>query len=215
MDSATGTELATLPRFEARTARLLDRVEQIGIIVLWTWLSFRVFNSDNGYAWLALVSETTILVFVLIRRRTDAISLRLDDWLLALSATFLPGFVVMTGEPTPGLAGLAVMMVLTGDIFQIWAKLALARSFGLAPANRGIKTHGPYTIVRHPMYTGYCLAQVGVLIALPSVTNFVLIAAAWAMQVLRIGREERLLSRDPAYRAMMEKVRWRLLPGIW
>jgi len=203
------------PRWTPRSARVLDRIEQIGIIVLWAWLSLRVVESPNGHAWLALVSETTIVVFVLIRRSTDKITPKIDDWLLALGGSFAPALVNMTGAPLAGLAWLATTLVLAGDMFQIWAKFTLARSFGIAPANRGVKTHGPYRFVRHPMYTGYCVAQIGVLIALPSLYNLCLMIFAWAIQIVRINREERLLSDDPDYREMMGRIRWRLLPGIY
>lgn len=199
----------------ALSSSTLDRIEQIGIVVLWLWLSWRVVDSSNAHAWLALVSETTILVFVLIRRSTEAISRRMDDWLLAMAGSFAPGLVIITGAPLPGLAWLAVTLVISGDLFQIWAKLTLRRSFGIAPANRGVKTGGPYKIVRHPMYTGYCVAQVGLLIAIPSLFNLLLFIFAWAIQIIRLNREELLLCADSTYRAMMNDVRWRIIPGVY
>src|SRR3546814_2757232 len=69
------------------TPARLDRLEQVVIVVLWMWLAWRVYASANGLAWLALISETAIMFFVLIRRPTDQISLRLGDWLLAITAT--------------------------------------------------------------------------------------------------------------------------------
>ena len=39
--------------------------------------------------------------------------------------------------------------------------MALGRSFGVAPANRGIVVRGPYSFVRHPIYTGYLITHTG------------------------------------------------------
>ena len=197
------------------SSRLLDRFEQVGIVALWIWLTFRVIASSNHIAWLALVSETTILLFVLIRRPTESISRNIDDWLLAMLGTFVPAFVVVSGDPLPGMEWLAITMVLFGDLFQIWAKLTLRRSFGLAPANRGVKTGGPYKLVRHPMYTGYCVAQVGVLIAVPSLFNLLLFVFCWSVQIVRLKREEKFLVCDSGYQDMMNRIRWRLFPGVY
>ena len=41
------------------------------------------------------------------------------------------------------------------------AKFSLARSFGLAPANRGVKSRGAYAFLRHPMYLGYVVEWIG------------------------------------------------------
>lgn len=95
--------------------RLLDRIEQVGIVLLWTWLAWRVGRSDNVNAWLALASETTIAFFVLIRKPTDAISLRLGDRFLAITATFAPALVMMTDHSLPGLATLAIGLVIAGQ----------------------------------------------------------------------------------------------------
>jgi protein-S-isoprenylcysteine O-methyltransferase Ste14 len=39
--------------------------------------------------------------------------------------------------------------------------------------------------------------------------------AALAAQLVRIQREERLLARDPGYRAYQLRTRWRLLPFVY
>jgi protein-S-isoprenylcysteine O-methyltransferase Ste14 len=85
----------------------------------------------------------------------------------------------------------------------------------VAPANRGIKLTGPYRLVRHPMYAGYLLVHLGVLILMFSPINVLIYAIGWWAQILRILAEERLLSQDPAYADYMGRVRWRLIPGLF
>jgi hypothetical protein len=70
--------------------KVLDRAEQVVILLLWVVLVERVIRSGNAYAPLLLLSETAVLVFALIRRPTQAITRKLSDWLLAITATAAP-----------------------------------------------------------------------------------------------------------------------------
>ena len=193
----------------------LDRLEQVAIVVLWGFLVWRVVNSPNPFAPLVIVSETTVMIFVLIRRPTHNISYKLGDWLLAIIATAAPLLVVPTQHPVPAIAPLAVVLWSIGTVAQFTGKLFLRRSFGIAPANRGIKTGGMYRFVRHPIYAGYLLAHIGALLLIPSLWNLAIYAISWAAQIPRIMAEERLLSLDADYRDYMGKTRWRLIPGLF
>ena len=197
------------------SALWLDRSEQAAIIVLWGWLVWRVVNSPNPFAPLVIVSETSVMIFVLFRRSTLNISYKLSDWVLAITATCAPLLIVPSQDPVPMIAPLAIVLWAIGTVAQFTGKLFLRRSFGIAPANRGIKTGGMYRFVRHPIYAGYLLAHVGALLLIPSLWNLSIYAVSWAAQIPRILAEERLLSLDAAYRDYMGKTRWRLIPGVF
>ena len=195
----------------------LDRAEQIVIVALWALLAQRVYGATNPFAPLVMVAETSVVIFVLLRRSTQAISMRLGDWLLAITATYAPLLImpVATPDAVRVLIPAAVGLVILGNVIQIAAKLFLRRSFGIAPANRGIKTDGMYRFVRHPMYAGYALVHLGILALMPTLLNLAIYAIGWWAQILRLLAEERLLSEDPAYRDFMTKTRWRLIPGLF
>ena len=195
----------------------LDRAEQIVIVALWALLAQRVYGATNPFAPLVMVAETSVVIFVLLRRSTQAISMRLGDWLLAITATYAPLLImpVATPDAVRVLIPAAVGLVILGNVIQIAAKLFLRRSFGIAPANRGIKTDGMYRFVRHPMYAGYALVHLGILALMPTLLNLTIYAIGWWAQILRLLAEERLLSEDPAYRDFMTKTRWRLIPGLF
>jgi len=209
----TSVGAAALPRW--LTPRRLDRLEQVAIVLLWALLAHRVYVATNPFAPLVMVAETSVVIFVLLRRPAETISLRLGDWLLAITATYAPLLIMPAPNAWSALIPLAVGMVVLGNVIQIAAKLFLRRSFGIAPANRGIKSDGMYGLVRHPMYAGYLVVHVGIFLLMPSLLNLVVYAIGWWAQILRLLAEERLLSEDPAYRAYMEKVRWRMVPGIF
>jgi protein-S-isoprenylcysteine O-methyltransferase Ste14 len=197
------------------TPRVADRAEQVAIVILWVFLAWRVEFSNNPWAWLLLASESAIAFFTLIRRPTDRLSMRLGDWMLAMTATcagllIVPGVVV-----SQALVPLGVLLFIIGNLFQLWAKMVLRRSFGVAPANRGVKVSGPYRYVRHPMYVGYGIVHISVLLLMFWPVNLVIYAIGWWAQVLRILAEERVLSQDPAYAEYMKQVKWRLIPGVF
>ena len=211
----TATPTAAPPRW--LTPARLDRFEQVTIVILWLLLAQRVFASTNPFAPLIMVAETAVVIFVLIRRPTQAISLRLGDWLLAITATYAPLLIQPADTPAAlqMLVSLGIGLTVVGNVIQIAAKMFLRRSFGIAPANRGIKTDGMSRIVRHPMYAGYLLVHIGILLLMPTMLNLVIYAIGWWAQILRLLAEERLLSEDPDYRAFMTKTRWRLIPGLF
>ena len=199
------------------TPSRLDRAEQIVIVALWALLAQRVYGATNPFAPLVMVAETSVVIFVLLRRQAQAISMRLGDWLLAITATYAPLLIQPANMPDllRVLIPAAIGLVMLGNVIQIAAKLFLRRSFGIAPANRGIKTDGMYKFVRHPMYAGYALVHLGILALMPTLLNLTIYAIGWWAQILRLLAEERLLSEDPAYRDFMTKTRWRLIPGVF
>ncbi len=195
--------------------RVLDRIEQVVILAMWGLFAWRMFHTPNAYALVVMVSETAVMLFTLIRRPTGTISLRLGDWLLATTATIAPLLIIPTENSYPALAGIGLFLLFLGNCWQAWAKLILRRSFGITPANRGVKITGAYRFMRHPMYAGYLFVHIGVLTVMFSSYNLAIYAIGWAAQILRLLAEERLLSQDPTYREYMGKVRWRLIPGVF
>jgi protein-S-isoprenylcysteine O-methyltransferase Ste14 len=76
--------------------------------------------------------------------------------------------------------------------------------------------HGPYAIVRHPMYAGDVPMMVGLALALGSYAMALATVVVIATIVARVGVEERLLRRTlPGYGDYTRRVRWRLVPGVW
>ncbi len=197
--------------------RLLDIGEQISALALYTWLVFRLWpaslSASNWYPLLILLSEGLVVFLLVIRRPTDRISTKSRDWLLAAMGTFVVLLIDQGGTPINGPLGAALMMF--GLAIHVGAKLSLFRSFGLVAANRGVKVGGLYRLVRHPMYVGYILSHIGFLLVAPSYWNLGIYLVAWSLLIARIYAEESVLSEDPAYREFKDRVRYRLLPGVF
>ena len=83
---------------------------------------------------------------------------------------------------------------------------------------RGHKTvsTGPYAFVRHPMYAGGLLMFLGMPLQLGSWLGLAALALMVPLLAVRIVMEERTLRAElEGYRDYAERVRWRLVPGIW
>jgi protein-S-isoprenylcysteine O-methyltransferase Ste14 len=85
-------------------------------------------------------------------------------------------------------------------------------------AERGhtVAAGGPYRFVRHPGYTGAILAFVGTPLLLGSWWALIPAALGIAGYVLRTVLEDRTLQGElEGYQTYTERVRYRLLPGVW
>ena len=100
----------------------------------------------------------------------------------------------------------------SGLLLVLWSELTLGRSFGIAPADRGIVQNGPYGFIRHPMYLGELVSLAGALIGDPSIWNIILINILLLTLLLRIRWEELVIFNYGSYAG---QVRWRMLPGLW
>jgi protein-S-isoprenylcysteine O-methyltransferase Ste14 len=196
--------------------RATDWIERAVVFALFLGLLSRIGASlgKNPLNVLLLISDGMVVALVMFRRRTDQISPLAIDWLLAFAATAAPLMAGPGGRNLMPIWAGSVMMGV-GVVLSVWAKAALWRSFGLVAANRGVKSSGPYRWVRHPMYVGYFITQVGFMLLNPIWTNLALYGAAFCLQVLRLRAEEALLGADPAYAAYMKSTPYRLIPGLF
>jgi protein-S-isoprenylcysteine O-methyltransferase Ste14 len=211
--------MALIASRDAARATKLDMVEKVLVSILLAVLAARLvpdaLGEGNALPLLLVGSEAIVVAFVLLRRRTQDISLNWQDWLFGLAGTVAPLLVMASsGKPIVPIELCATLMIL-GISFNLWAKMTLRRSFGVVAANRGVKISGPYRLVRHPMYAGYTLTQIGFLLSGPTLWNFCIYALALGLQIARMRAEERVLMKDPAYSAMAQRVRFRLLPLVY
>ena len=83
-----------------------------------------------------LLSEGLVVLFMVLRRRPQSVSMRPFDWLAAFVGTAAP-LLVRSGGQALAPPQIGAFLTLFGLVFSIWAKLTLRRSFGLAAANYG------------------------------------------------------------------------------
>jgi protein-S-isoprenylcysteine O-methyltransferase Ste14 len=184
----------------------------ICILVIPYLIAFSLALPQNPGLITSVLSELLVVIFIMIRR-PGRIALTPYAFCVGFLGTALPLFV----RPVAGahVAPICQALMMFGLALSIGSKLALNRRFGIVAANRGVQTRGPYGFVRHPMYAGYVITQIGFLISNPTLWNFSILACGFAFQLLRIFEEEKLLRQDEAYEAFTQRVRYRLVPGLF
>jgi protein-S-isoprenylcysteine O-methyltransferase Ste14 len=141
--------------------------------------------------------------------------------LLFLIGFLLPGFDFRFGwSQLPALVMIvADVIMLLGYVFITWVfrtNSYASRTIQVEQAQQVIDT-GPYAYVRHPMYSGFLLMMVAAPLALGSLWATLVIAGPLPVLLgWRIRGEERVLREQlPGYVDYCERVRWRLVPGLW
>jgi protein-S-isoprenylcysteine O-methyltransferase Ste14 len=141
------------------------------------------------------------------------------------------GLIFFTGFLIPGLdhrfgwSDIPVEAVLAANVLVILGYILVflvfkenpfaSRVVEVEPDQRVIST-GPYAMVRHPMYLGTSIMWLATPIALGSYWALPVFLFLPIVLVYRIMNEEEVLLRElPGYREYIQKVKYRLIPGIW
>ncbi len=176
---------------------------------LWLALGARQLASSAQPMPLGLMPllQSLTVAALLITRRKEKWPTPATQTIFAWVSALLPLLM------TPGGATLPVVALqLAGLSIALWGLLTLGRSFGIAPADRGLVKAGPYRLVRHPIYLGELIGLVGILLSAPTWTNGALFMLIAASLVARSWLEEEAIAGYDAYAG---RVRWRLVPLIW
>ncbi len=157
-----------------------------------------------------LAAESILVGYRLLSRRVDTANPH--PWYVRtaiLTSVFLAPLLLRVTNPAP-LAGTLIACI--GVLLTFWALWTLGAAFGIAPADRGLVTGGPYRYLRHPMYAGALLNTLPAVIWNPSPWNLAMLTLVVTMDVLRIRMEERTVAGYDPYAA---QVRWRVIPFVW
>ncbi len=105
---------------------------------------------------------------------------------------------------------LASPLWIAGSLLGLWAWLSIGwrrlRIFPEPGPRAQLVQSGPYSRLRHPMYSGLLAAMLGCVVMSPQLLNWLLWFGLWGTLELKATREERLLAAlYPCYRAYQQR----------
>lgn len=122
--------------------------------------------------------------------------------------SFVPPWVSMLGAAAVLGGFVIVFIVFKSNTFT-------SRAIEYMEGQRVIST-GPYSVVRHPMYSGAALIIFATPAVLGSLSGLIPAVLLLFVIVLRIYDEEKMLKIELAgYKEYCEKIRFRLIPYVW
>ncbi len=213
----------------------LSLVGLFTVFVLCFFLPAGTWNYWQAWLYIAVLVLPMLYVMTwLVRNAPDLIERRLNfrerrqeqKKIIYLSYPFfllmfiLPGFDRRFGwSQAPVWAVLLadiIILIGYGIVFLVFRENRYTSRVIEVAQNQQVISSGPYAVVRHPMYVGVLLMYFFTPLALGSWLGLIPALSLFPTIVTRIIDEEKALAQDLAgYSTYMQKVKYRLLPGVW
>jgi len=218
----------------------LIRSSVFGTIVLLALLFIPAGTLRYWQGWafvvVAIVVSTAYTIYLarhdpaLLKRRTEAgVAYEKEPAqkaiILALYAAFIAIIVLPPLDVRFGWSHLPWYVSVIGDVliifsFYLFYLVSKANTYAAAnvrvEAGQKVIDTGMYGWVRHPMYLAALFLVVGTPLALGSWWTLLLTPLFLVILYFRIANEEKVLLRDlPGYAEYRQRVRYRLVPGVW
>jgi protein-S-isoprenylcysteine O-methyltransferase Ste14 len=133
--------------------RAIDAIIGLGWIVFWAYWFVMAFTAKAEQSrWTRYAGVRVGLILIV---------------LLLIQLRVFRGPRV-TGTRDPWLLGIGLAVFVLGLALAVWARVYLGRNWGMPMSRRAdpeLVTTGPYTTIRHPIYTGILLGMVGTAVA--------------------------------------------------
>lgn len=102
------------------------------------------------------------------------------------------------------------LLLAVGLPFLVLARRQLGKAFALAPAAKGLVTHGLYSRIPHPMYVFLDTALLGVIVLLRQAWALAILVGLAVAQAWQAGREARVLEEKfgAEYREYRSRTWW-------
>lgn len=183
----------------------------ISFLIVWIGLSFFVKPDVRGgrSARIYQVRFLIVAIVVVIAVRSARHRVSQTNLFFDRLSPFLPSL---------SLAWIGAVLTAIGVAVAIWARLYLGRNWSPVPARKEghkLVTGGPYTFVRHPIYTGIILAALGTALT-GSIAGICIFIYATTVFLFRVGKEERIMLDlfPDAYPPYQSRTK-RLIPFVW
>ena len=178
------------------------------------WPNARDFLHAGVADQLWVIGAVMMGAMSLVRLPPRSSRLELRGFSATMAMFALPGLMRATAAQAAIVGSVGIGLEIAGMALQQTARVYLGRSFGILPANRGIVVSGPFRFVRHPIYTGWLVSNLGFALSYPGWRNSLLLVVMLPFMIWRARLEEDVLLDDPEYASYARRVTYRVIPGV-
>jgi protein-S-isoprenylcysteine O-methyltransferase Ste14 len=145
--------------------QVVDIVIGVGWVVFWIyWIAVSVGAKPGRTRWARLAYVRVAIILAV---------------LLLLRLGVLKGHHAVTHNPW--LQGIGLAIFLLGLALAVWARIYIGGNWGMPMTEKAdpeLVTTGPYSVIRHPIYSGIILAMIGTAVA---------VSLYWLIAVVLLG----------------------------
>jgi protein-S-isoprenylcysteine O-methyltransferase Ste14 len=198
-----------------------------GTILYWqAWLYLLAFFGSSGLITLYLIREDPALLARRLSAGPQAEKENSQKIIMALvTVAFGTMFIVSALDYRFMWSDVPLYAVIAGDVFVAIGFVIIFLVYRENPFSSAtieldkeqkVVSTGPYKLVRHPMYDGGLLMLLGTPPALSSWWGLIPFVPIAILIVCRLLDEEKFLAKNlPGYAEYQQKVRSRLIPGLF
>lgn len=156
-----------------------------GVLALYRW------HQTQLLFFLLLVLRDFAAGYFFLKRNAAKEKAALFPSILAYVSSAMPLLYFGPIDTSQALFLAADLLSIAGFLMVAFATLELGTSIGVAPANRGLVNRGIYRRIKHPMYLGYVISEVGMVLLNP--LNAALFVISFSFYGFRAKSENRIL----------------------
>jgi protein-S-isoprenylcysteine O-methyltransferase Ste14 len=236
---ATNSDQPGTPEPTDRRRLILSVGWSLLIYVLCLFLPAGTLAWFKGWLFFVVTVAASVLITVYLHRvNPDVVAARVNrhegtkGWDRVLLSLFLPALVSIL--PVAALddgryhwftvpwwvCGIGYVLLIAGIVGVTWVE-SVNKFFEPTVRIQTDRGHtvidsGPYAIVRHPGYVSGFLVFIGMPLSLGSLWALIPAGIACLLLVVRTILEDRTLRTElPGYEEFAQRVRYRLIPGVW
>lgn len=171
-----------------------DNGKYFGSIMMFGFgaIAFYRWHQTQLVFFLLLVLRDFVAAYFFLKRKSSSIQADKVQSVMAYVSSAMPLLYFSPSEDVKLLFLVSNLLSIVGFLLVALATIELGHSIGISPANRGRVSSGIYRLMKHPMYWGYVISEVGLVFLNP--LNAVLLLISSSLYFFRARFEERALN---------------------
>jgi protein-S-isoprenylcysteine O-methyltransferase Ste14 len=162
-----------------------------GVLALYRW------QQTQLVFFLLLVLRDFAAGYFFFKRKPAQQKSTLAPSLLAYVSSAMPLLYLGPTVDTKLLFLASDLLAILGFLLVVFATVELGTSIGISPANRGVVRSGIYRFIKHPMYTGYVISEIGMVLLNP--LNIGILFFSFFLYMNRAYLERKILETKISY----------------